>query len=85
MLSHGANQKNLSLTIIKSIKISLPKKEEKIEIPIILKKLDLKINTQKNKKSIFESLFKTNLHELKTGEKRVMKISFEKIINREIS
>lgn len=77
-LSHGANQKNLSGNIIKEIEFSHPKDLE-IQKFIIsaLKSIDSrKLNLQRKKQALSD-LFKTMLHELMTGERRVHEIEFE--------
>lgn len=77
-LSHGANQKNLSGNIIKAIEFSFPKDISEQEfITKSLKTVDsLKLNLQKKKQTL-SSLFKTLLHELMTGQRRVHEIEFD--------
>jgi len=77
-LSHGANQKNLSGNIIKEIEIAFPKDlaNQKF-IFSSLKAIDnRKLNIQKKKQTL-NDLFKTLLHELMTGQRRVHEIEFE--------
>jgi type I restriction enzyme S subunit len=77
-LSHGANQKNLSGNIIKSIEVSFPK-DLTIQRFIIstLKFFDNKKFLLEKKKQTLTNLFKTLLHELMTGQRRVHEIDFE--------
>lgn len=74
---HGANQKNLSGTIIKSIPIAFPRDENEQEI--IFTSIDAvqnKLQHHKRKKEVYEHLFKTLLNELMTGAIRVNDIQF---------
>jgi type I restriction enzyme S subunit len=81
-LGHGANQKNLSGALIKAIEISFPNTiEEQESIIATFKLLDRRINVRKEKKRTLIVLFRTLLHELITGQKRLDKIQFE-ILNK---
>ena len=77
---HGANQKNISVTLIKSIKVAFPiSVQEQNKIVKILELLDKKIQINISKKQTFTDLFKTMLHELMTGQLRVHELEFEKM------
>lgn len=79
-LGHGANQKNLSGTLIKGIEISYPKDQnEQKEIIRMLQLIDNKKSNSENKKQILNDLFKTLLHELMTGQRRVHEIDFPRM------
>ncbi len=68
---HGANQKNLSMMLIKMFPIAYPKIDEQNEIVNVLLKLDRKITLCKRKHIIYKSLFRSLLHQLMTAQIRV--------------
>lgn len=71
-LGHGANQKNLSADILKTVQIAYPKDtNEQDEIVSSLSALDDKLALAERKRSHFEDLFKTLLHQLMTAQLRV--------------
>lgn len=71
-LGHGANQKNLSADILKTVQIAYPKDtDEQDEIVSSLSALDDKLALAERKRSHFEDLFKTLLHQLMTAQLRV--------------
>lgn len=70
-LGHGANQKNLSGTIIKTIEVSYPSIDLQRSIVGNLETLDSKVAHHQTRKRTLESLFRTLLHELMTGQRRV--------------
>jgi len=75
---HGANQKNISGTLIKSIEVSFPTSvQEQNKIVEILELLDKKKQINTNKKHTLTALFKTLLHELMTGQRRVHELDFD--------
>ena len=76
-MGHGANQKNLSSSIIKQFFIPIPNNKEQIEITNSLTILDNKIEFHRKKKQTLTDLFKTMLQELMTGQRRVNEIDFE--------
>ena len=68
------NQKNLGSTLI-----PLPKKSEQMEIVKTGLQIDKKIFMHESKKKTLSDLFKTMLHELMTGQRRVNEIDFGKM------
>lgn len=84
-LGHGANQKNLSATIIKAFEIPVPTScEEQSEISKIFDNLNKKITQVTNRKQLYEDLFKSLLHQLMTAQIRVHDINFDhmpKLVN----
>lgn len=75
---HGANQKNISGTLIKSMEISFPISiHEQNKIVEILELLDKKKQINISKKQTLSDLFKTMLYELMTGQRRVNELEFE--------
>lgn len=66
--SHGAQQKNLSANLIKSIFVPIPSFNEQKEISDILEKLDQKINKLTSKKKSYQQLFNSMLHKLMNQE-----------------
>jgi len=78
-LGHGANQKNLSANIIKTFNIPIPSITEQEQIIQIFSILRNKIQTANKKKKILNDLFKSMLHNLMTGQKRVNNIKFDNI------
>jgi type I restriction enzyme S subunit len=70
-LGHGANQKNMSATLIRSFPLTLPSPNEQEEIAAALRVLDQKL-TRHHKKLISNcALFRTLLHDLMTAKARV--------------
>ena len=76
-LGHGAHQKNLSATLLKSIQIPLPPIPEQHRISEILSTIDKKIQTEENKKNAQNSLFKTLLDNLMTAKIRVNNLNIK--------
>jgi len=62
---------------INAMPIALPEKSEQIEIAKILTTIDKKLDNLYQKKKVTQDLFKTMLHELMTGQRRVDEIDFE--------
>jgi len=62
---------------INAMPIALPEKSEQIEIAKILTAIDKKLDNLFQKKKVTQDLFKTMLHELMTGQRRVNDIDFE--------
>jgi type I restriction enzyme S subunit len=62
---------------INAMPIALPEKSEQIEIAKILAAIDTKLGNLYQKKKVTQDLFKTMLHELMTGQRRVDEINFE--------
>ncbi len=71
-LGHGANQKNLSADILKTVQIAYPKEiDEQDEIVASLSALDDKLALSERKRAHYADLFKTLLHQLMTAQIRV--------------
>ena len=70
-LGFGANQKNLSATLIKTIKIPIPPLPEQQQIADILVSVDKNIEANENKKKALDTIFQTLLQNLMTGKIRV--------------
>ncbi|HLF96810.1 MAG TPA: restriction endonuclease subunit S [Methylococcaceae bacterium] len=71
-LGHGANQKNLSADILKTVQIAYPKETgEQDEIVSSLSALDDKLALAECKRAHYTDLFKTLLHQLMSAQIRV--------------
>ena len=71
-ISHGGQQQNLNLDIVRGFPIAYPTSEdEQREIVEVLDAIDRKIALHKEKKEVLEGLFKSVLVHLMTGEIRV--------------
>jgi type I restriction enzyme S subunit len=73
----AVNQANYNRNEISVLKIPVPPIKEQIAIAKIITQIEGKINHHKGKKATLNDLFKTLLHELMTGERRVNEIEFE--------
>ena len=73
--SHGAQQKNLSGNLIKSIPIPISTTDEQRKIVLIFNNLDKKLNKLKAKKKKYQQLFNSMLHKLMNQEIEVDRIS----------
>ncbi|KQR85063.1 restriction endonuclease subunit S [Microbacterium sp. Leaf179] len=68
-LAHGGQQQNLNLDIVRKINVPVPPTtNEQQEIVDVLEALDRKIKLQSRKREVLDSLFKSLLHKLMTGE-----------------
>jgi type I restriction enzyme S subunit len=76
--TRGVSQSNISATRLSGFKIILPPLSEQKELVSIYQKNSNKIDYHQKKKQSLASLFKTLLHELMTGQRRVNEIDFEK-------
>ena len=72
-LGHGAHQRNLSATIIKTILIPVPSKDTQQQIIEILSTIDQKLASEQSRKEALEILFTSLLHDLMTAKIRVGK------------
>lgn len=73
-LGHGANQKNLSLDILKRLRIPLPKtKDEQHRIAKIFQRVDDQIDTQERLEMELCAFFTAMLHLLTAGAVRIPK------------
>ncbi len=70
--AHGANQKNLSADLIKTFPLVYPRpSDDQDEIVRTLSAVDKKLQIHIERKSIYQDLFRTLLHELMTARIRV--------------
>lgn len=77
-LGHGANQKNLSADILKTVQIAYPKDtDEQDEIVSTLSILDDKLALAGRKRSHFEDLFKILLYKLMTAQLRINELDLD--------
>ncbi len=76
-LQRGASYPAVRDSDVKGIYIPLPKLTEQKEIGITLNILDQRNNILISKKQTLTALFKTLLHELMTGQRRVHELEFE--------
>jgi type I restriction enzyme S subunit len=74
-LQRGSSYPAVSDNDIKKQKIGLPSYKEQIEIGRILKKVSDKILIENSKKQALQSLFKSMLHKLMTGQIRLKDVS----------
>ncbi len=77
LLSTKTSQPKLALTRIKQIAVALPPLQEQKEISYILKHTTFKLEKEKNKNSILQTLFNSMLHHLMTGKLRVNDLDLE--------
>ena len=75
----GVQHPRTSWNSLKRLKISLPDKDEQTEIAKSLNTLEDQIEILDNKKQTLTDLFKTLLHELMTGQRRVHELEFDEI------
>lgn len=75
--TRGVSQSNISATRLIGFTIPLPPISEQYEIVEISERFDRKIKFHQSKKYSLTNLFKTLLHELMTGQRRVNEIDFE--------
>jgi len=67
----GTTMANLSTQILSNLPLSLPPIHEQQKISQMLSSIDNKIESEENRKSTLQTLFKTMLHHLMTGKLRV--------------
>jgi len=65
--------------IINDVIFGLPPRNEQNKIADNIQIIDIKIEFLNKKKQILTTLFKTLLHELMTGQRRVHELEFEKM------
>ena len=68
---HGANQKNLSMTLLKLFPVMFPDSDDQKAIVKALRSVDAKIALAGVRQSSFQDLFRTLLHELMTAKTHV--------------
>jgi type I restriction enzyme S subunit len=73
----AVNQANYNKNEISVLKIPVPEYNEQVEIAKTIGKIEQKIEHHYSKKQSYTDLFKTMLHELMTGQRRVNEIDFE--------
>lgn len=71
LLGHGAHQRNLSATIIKTIFIPIPSVKTQHQIIEILTTIDQKLAAEQSRKEALDTLFTSLLHDLMTAKIRV--------------
>jgi type I restriction enzyme, S subunit len=71
LLGHGAHQRNLSATIIKTILIPIPNNRTQQQIVEILSSIDKKLAAEQSRKEALDTLFTSLLHDLMTAKIRV--------------
>ena len=71
---HGANQKNLSATLLKMFPVTFPDTDSQQKIIGVLLSCDRKITLARNRTSNYKDLFRTLLHELMIAKIRVDEI-----------
>lgn len=69
--SHGANQANLSITLLKGFPVYYPRRDQQDAIVQALRALDNKLNVHGRYRIALASLFRTLLHQLMTAQVRV--------------
>lgn len=77
----STGRQRLSKTILEETHIPMPTLDEQKEIAEVFIKLDNRISFDKKKKQTLADLFKTLLHELMTGQRRVNEIDFQEQSN----
>ena len=70
---HGANQKNLSMTLLKMFPVAFPDENTQGTIVTALKSLDAKVVLAMNRTASYKDLFCTLLHCMMTAKTRVHK------------
>jgi len=76
----GVQHPRTSWNSLKKLIIGLPKKEERIETTNALNTIEDKLEFHEKKKQTLTALFKSLLHELMTGRRRVHELEFEGIV-----
>lgn len=74
-MGHGAHQKNLSATLIKTIPVSLPPFNIQQFIANFLSSVNERIQVETDRKVSYELLFNSLLHHLMTGKVRVANVA----------
>ena len=70
-LGHGAHQKNLSVTLLKTVLLPIPPVQEQEAIAAILNAVDAKYEAEARRSAALDALFNSLLHHLMTGKVRV--------------
>ncbi|MCO5210689.1 MAG: restriction endonuclease subunit S [Caldilinea sp.] len=72
LATRGVSQSNISPTKLKTLAIPLPLISEQQEIASDLQAIDTKIAAEEDRKTALEALFKSMLHQLMTGQIRLL-------------
>ncbi|MFA4859534.1 restriction endonuclease subunit S [Methanoregula sp.] len=75
LLGHGAHQRNLSATIIKTILVPIPTEKTQQQIVEILSSIDQKLAAEQSRRETLDTLFTSLLHDLMTAKIRVNEIT----------
>ena len=75
----AVNQANYNRNEISVLKIPVPSYAEQVEIANTIGKIESKIEHHQSKKQALTDMFKTLLHQLMTGQRRVHELEFEKM------
>jgi type I restriction enzyme S subunit len=75
--SRAVSQSNISASKLRSLRIPVPTLNEQRSISDVLVAVDTKLVFEENRKSALQSLFKTMLHLLMTGQLRVKDLKIE--------
>lgn len=78
LFGNSSQQPNVSPSQLESFKVPIPKIEEQNQIAEVLFILNRKVKIAELRKQTLTELFKTLLHELMTGQRRVHELEFEK-------
>lgn len=70
-LGQGANQSNLNLSVVSSMRFPLPPISEQHRIAEIIRTIDKKLELERKRKEKLERIKKSLMNELLTGKKRV--------------
>jgi type I restriction enzyme S subunit len=70
-IGHGANQRNMNAALIRGFPLIFPKSDEQAAVVIAFESLDEKRLLHERKRTQFQDLFRTLLHELMTAKIRV--------------
>jgi type I restriction enzyme S subunit len=77
LFGNSSQQPNVSPSQLESFKVPIPEIEEQNQIANALFILDRKARIAESRKKTLTALFKTLLHELMTGQRRVHELEFE--------
>ena len=78
--TRGVSQSNISASRLSGFFIPLPSLTEQKEIISTINVFNVKINCNDKKKQTLTDLFKTLLHELMTGQRRVHELEFDEMM-----
>lgn len=81
---HGANQMNLSMTLLKEFPVCYPKRDEQDRIVQALRALDTKVNIHQGYTTQLGTLFRSLLHQLMTAQVRVHELDLSPLDDLEV-